>query len=400
MIDKLKFPLISVFSLLVFAWIGSGIFRYFTHSTPPVVFLKGLEDNGSYAGNLTFSAIANNDYKVLNLQILLDDKEFINKRVKAKQFDIPLSIDTTTMTQGAHTLDVIATDASYSRNNFSKKIIFNVDNAPLHAAVLSPEYSVYQGKTLQLKIQSNKKLDHASVNFLSKNYSFYPESENSTLYECFIPIDCEERVGESLVSIDVQDLVKNSLTLNTRVQVKPFEFKKQRGFSVSEEKLSQEKEASMSAKMLHEALEKWVPESPKKKLWSGKFETPVEVQKMTTPFGEIRMTPERGRYMHKGVDLINRPKCVVWAAQDGRIIIKDRFFLTGNTVVVDHGLGIFTLYAHLEDYADIEVGSMVKKGNALGKLGMTGYATGYHLHWELRINNVAVDPLEWTERVF
>jgi murein DD-endopeptidase MepM/ murein hydrolase activator NlpD len=74
--------------------------------------------------------------------------------------------------------------------------------------------------------------------------------------------------------------------------------------------------------------------------------------------------------------------------------------MTGNTVVLDHGLGVFTLYCHLEDFTDIEVGDSVKKGNPIGRLGMTGYASGYHLHWELRINNISVDPFEWTTSIY
>ena len=104
--------------------------------------------------------------------------------------------------------------------------------------------------------------------------------------------------------------------------------------------------------------------------------------------------------MHQGVDLINNPKSIVWAAQIGKVIIKDRFLLTGNTVVLDHGCGVFTLYGHLEEYAELEVGDMLKKGSPVGKLGMTGNATGYHLHWEVRVNNVPVDPLEWTSKIY
>ena len=104
--------------------------------------------------------------------------------------------------------------------------------------------------------------------------------------------------------------------------------------------------------------------------------------------------------MHRAVDLLNFPKTVVWASQEGRVVIKDRFLLTGNTVVLDHGVGVFSIYCHLEDFADIEVGDLVKKGNKLGRLGMTGYANGYHLHWEIRVNNVAVNPMQWTQRNF
>ena len=82
------------------------------------------------------------------------------------------------------------------------------------------------------------------------------------------------------------------------------------------------------------------------------------------------------------------------------MIIKDRYVMSGNTIVLDHGCGIFTLYYHLEDFADIEIGDFVKKGNPMGRIGKTGYATGYHLHWELRVNNVSVDPFQWTEETF
>jgi murein DD-endopeptidase MepM/ murein hydrolase activator NlpD len=138
----------------------------------------------------------------------------------------------------------------------------------------------------------------------------------------------------------------------------------------------------------------------KRKMWTGEFELPTIVQRYSTPYGEIRTTPERGRYLHRAVDIVNHPKSVIWASQHGKVIIKDRYLHSGNTIVLDHGCGVFTLYYHLEDFADLEVGDAVKKGNPVGRLGMTGYATGYHLHWELRVGGMAVDPLEWTKKSF
>lgn len=400
MIDRLKIPVIIICVTFLTWWIGSGLFNYFTHATSPLIVLKGIEHNGSYASQVPCTISSENDYKIAQVAITLDQKPFLIKQVKASQFEVPFAIDTTTLPDGQHTLEIEAIDASYNRNKTQKIYTFNIDNTPLHAAFIDKEYMTRQGKTLHMKIQSNKRLAHAQFKFLSNVYSFYPESEDSTRYECFVPVDCEERPSEHLITVEVEDLVKNKLKLTNKVRIGSYEFKHQRGFSVQEDKLAHEKEIGMSTKILNEALDKWLLNSPKKKLWTGPFDYPIQVQRMTTPFGEIRMTPERGRYLHKGVDLINRPKSVVWAAQDGNVIIKDRFFLTGNTVVIDHGLGIFTLYAHLEEFADVEIGNMIKKGSPIGKLGMTGYATGYHLHWELRVNNVPVDPLEWTHKVF
>jgi len=104
--------------------------------------------------------------------------------------------------------------------------------------------------------------------------------------------------------------------------------------------------------------------------------------------------------MHRALDVINTPKSVIWSTQDGVVVLKDRFELSGNTVVVDHGCGVLSLFYHLDDFADIEVGQKIAKGNPVGTLGKTGYASGYHLHWETRVNNIPVDPMQWTKETF
>jgi murein DD-endopeptidase MepM/ murein hydrolase activator NlpD len=114
----------------------------------------------------------------------------------------------------------------------------------------------------------------------------------------------------------------------------------------------------------------------------------------------VRTTQEKGRYVHKAVDVINMPKSVVWSTQDGVVVVKQRFVNSGNTVIVDHGWGVFSLFFHLDNFADINVGKKIAKGNPIGTLGKTGYATGYHLHWEMRVNNIPVDPLQWTKSNF
>jgi murein DD-endopeptidase MepM/ murein hydrolase activator NlpD len=135
-------------------------------------------------------------------------------------------------------------------------------------------------------------------------------------------------------------------------------------------------------------------------LWRGLFCTPIDIIKTTCDYGTIRTTQRKGRYAHKAVDVINTPGCVVWAPQDGMIAMKERFAYTGNTIVIDHGWGIVSIFCHLEDFAKISVGDRIAQGNPIGTMGKTGYATGYHLHWEMRIGNTPVDPLQWTKTGF
>jgi murein DD-endopeptidase MepM/ murein hydrolase activator NlpD len=71
----------------------------------------------------------------------------------------------------------------------------------------------------------------------------------------------------------------------------------------------------------------------------------------------------------------------------------------GNVVILDHGAGVYTTYAHLQR-ADVDVGAEVKPGQPIGRVGTTGFSTGPHLHWELWVGGANVDPLDWTKRAY
>ncbi|MCF7799781.1 M23 family metallopeptidase [Candidatus Babeliales bacterium] len=403
MLHKLKFPLIVVFLSLILFWISFVIVKYYTYSDLPEVCLSGIEKKATYSGVVNCKMRADNGYKIANIDICIDGKDLCItdlKRINSKKFDIPFVLDTTKFSDGKHMLEINSVDSSYKKNKCKDNFEFFIDNMPLQAAFLDSEYKVSQGRTIHAKLQLNKNIKNTKIKFLENCYDCYPESDYSNVYECFIPIDCEVSPGEYILTAHLQDSVNGEVKLSTKAAIENVVFPKQRGFTVAKGKLEEEKEISMSNKILEEALEKWLKDSPKKKLWTGSFEVPLDCKKIATPFGEIRMTTEKGRYLHKAVDLLNLPRCVIWSAQAGRVIIKDRFLMSGNTVAIDHGLGVFTLYYHLEDFADIEIGDLIKKGSPIGKMGMTGYANGYHLHWELRVNNVPVDPLQWTKDTF
>jgi hypothetical protein len=98
--------------------------------------------------------------------------------------------------------------------------------------------------------------------------------------------------------------------------------------------------------------------------------------------------------VHTGVDLASVALDEILASNRGRVVYNNFLGIYGQTVILDHGLGLQTLYAHLSR-ADVAVGAMVEKGQVLGTSGMTGLAAGDHLHFEVLISGRAVNPVEW-----
>lgn len=99
---------------------------------------------------------------------------------------------------------------------------------------------------------------------------------------------------------------------------------------------------------------------------------------------------------HKGFDLAAPVGTPVKAPAAGVVRLVRNTFLTGNLVMVDHGAGILSLYAHMQE-ADVKVGQKVARGDMLGKVGTTGRSSGPHLHWGMYWQDVAIDPILWVE---
>ena len=384
----------KVIVLLITLWFGWQMYAYFLDTTVACVGVSGINENCYYAGDVRCCVQSD---KTGDISLWLDAQNLTNNvRVKANQDGQSFAIPTKTLSNGKHLLKAEFADNTFNRNKAVISREFYVDNLPLQAVFVktgSP-YKVFQGRTLHIQFQANKEIKHAFINTLSRTFECYPEAKNSKIYECFIPIECEDQPNEYLFSVDIEDKVGNTLHLDNKFQIVVYPFKKE-VITVTAHKVQEEKALGRDGKNLEDEIMQLSAQSPREKLWRGTFCAPIEIQRITCDYGTIRTTQHKGRYAHKAVDVINMPRSVVWAPQDGIVVMKDRFAPSGNTVIVDHGLGILSLFYHLEDFADIEVGQKVSQGNPLGTIGKTGFATGYHLHWEMRINNTPVDPLQW-----
>ena len=103
---------------------------------------------------------------------------------------------------------------------------------------------------------------------------------------------------------------------------------------------------------------------------------------------------EIDRQVHLGFDLAVTQRISILAANTGVVLYAADLGIYGNCVIVDHGLGVQSLYAHLSSI-DVKAGDRVEKGHALGRSGMTGLAGGDHLHFTMLVNGHPVNPVEW-----
>lgn len=125
-------------------------------------------------------------------------------------------------------------------------------------------------------------------------------------------------------------------------------------------------------------------------LWQEPFVVPIPGGAGSN-FGKRRVFNGESRNPHAGADLKATTGTPVRAANKGRVVLAKYLFFTGNTVIVDHGLGIYTLYAHLSRI-DAAKDSMVERAQVIGLAGATGRVTGPHLHWGAKVQNARVDP--------
>jgi murein DD-endopeptidase MepM/ murein hydrolase activator NlpD len=125
--------------------------------------------------------------------------------------------------------------------------------------------------------------------------------------------------------------------------------------------------------------------------WSEPFVAPIHGAKDGRNFGHRRVFNGQPRAPHSGADLHADVGTPVYAANRGRVVLAKDLFYSGNAVIVDHGLGLYTMYLHLSKI-DVAPGAILEKGQRLGLAGATGRVTGPHLHWGVRIVDARVDP--------
>jgi murein DD-endopeptidase MepM/ murein hydrolase activator NlpD len=247
-----------------------------------------------------------------------------------------------------------------------------------------------QGSLLLVEFSNTKPLAEVKGEWNERTVPFW--RENTTLEKALIGVDLEKDAGKYDLNVTAQTVDGEKLNCSAVIQVNKGHFATERLHvekQFVEPNPEQAKRASEEWQRLREIFDQVSPE----RLWDGKFRMPLDGVSSGTNFGKRRILNGQPRSPHSGVDFPAPTGTHVHAAQSGKVVLAEELFMSGNTVVLDHGLGIYTFYGHLSSI-DVKSGDSVETGQVLGKVGATGRVTGPHLHWGLTVEKARVNPLD------
>ena len=136
-----------------------------------------------------------------------------------------------------------------------------------------------------------------------------------------------------------------------------------------------------------------------KKIFEKKFILPAK-GRISGVYGSQRILNNKPRSPHNGIDIAAREGTDIVAPSSGVVkLIDENMFFTGKTVIIDHGMGLISIFAHLSKI-DVKENEVIERGDKIGQIGMTGRATGPHLHWGMYLENKSVDPMSVIESSF
>lgn len=210
------------------------------------------------------------------------------------------------------------------------------------------------------------------------------------------------RYNKHMAALFVVDINQNSGWLDIDVVLPQWDFKQFSRKVYVTEKWWPKRRVPEPPELKGKNLAQWLKEkdlietalktSENQPMWRESFVYPLNKLLETSPFGEKRISPIKIKH-HKGTDFRAASGTSVSAINSGRVVLTGNFMADGKIVIIDHGLGLHSLYLHLSRIM-VKNGQMVKRGQIIGKAGNTGSSNGSHLHLETRLNGEPFDPLQ------
>ena len=315
---------------------------------------------------------------------------------------------------GEAQIRISARDRAWIRGNLAvqeKNIV--IDSVPPRVSVLGGLHYLNQGGTGLIPYQTSEETPVSGVKWGSNYFAGFAMGRNQYISYMAWP---REQSEDGAAAIVAEDRAGNGAQSSLSLKLRPRKFRKDR-IQISDGFLSKVipyfsaldpnlkgnpveiflRLNKDQRKLDHQKIKEICSRSAMQPLWSGVF-LRLPNSKPTAFFGQERAYIYGGKIIdhqvHLGVDLASVNQAPIPAANSGRVVFAGPMGIYGNTVIVDHGCGLFSMYSHLSRI-ETELKKEVKKGETLGRTGYTGMAGGDHLHFSMLVHGVFVNPVEW-----
>lgn len=253
-----------------------------------------------------------------------------------------------------------------------------------------------QGSLLLAEISGAKPSLEISAEWDGRSMPVWRETPASPTLHALLGVDLEKPAGRYEWKITWSAADGKPLACSLSITVRAGKFPTER-LTVEKQFVQPDPEQQKRVEEDQEKMKAIYDTVTPEVLWKGKFVVPLKGVSTGGNFGRRRVLNGEARSPHAGVDFPAAAGTPVYATQSGKVVLAENLYYSGNTVVIDHGFGIHTLYAHLSEIG-VHAGDSVEASAEIGKVGATGRVTGPHLHWGLTINHARVNALQIVQR--
>jgi murein DD-endopeptidase MepM/ murein hydrolase activator NlpD len=334
--------------------------------------------------------------------------------------NIPVTLDplAAKLVDGPATLQITAVDASFRENKAVLVKPVYVDVMPAQIFLLNSMNHVNPGGVCVILYRTSEPVIESGVFVNETFFQAYPITvSGKPCYVSYFPIPMDAGDREPQIRAFVKDPGQSETSANIRFILKKKKFRSDK-VNLSDNFLQQKMPDFQTAvpelrgkplidvfvyvntKMREDnfkTIQAFCQKSQPQALWEGTFLRMKDGAPMAL-YGDRRQWvfdgKEIGESLHEGIDLASTEKAPVQAANNGVIVFTGPLGIYGSTVIIDHGLGMISLYGHLSSI-QVKVGQSVKLGDAIGNTGMSGLAGGDHLHFGIMVGGQFVNPIEW-----
>lgn len=256
---------------------------------------------------------------------------------------------------------------------------------PVKPEIILSASEVQRGSYMLVRINNYEGEEIKYTDFLGYERSFF-EYDGGWL--SLIPVKTAAKAGDYVLTISI-----DGESFNRDIKVTDREFEEQY-LTVSPSTLEETLESDFARAEFSEKAEPMKKVFTPQKLWNGEFVLPLEAQyKVSTSFGTYRTFSNGSTEWHNAVDMATKGGTPVYATNSGNIIFAQYLQLTGNTVIIDHGMGVLSWHYHMRSIS-VSEGDFVENGMKIGEVGTTGLSTGNHLHFGMTVGGIFTDPMK------